>query len=321
MKDDKITLAHGAGGKEMEELIKRYSFFRGDWKNCSNDASTFNLGDKELLFTTDSFVVDPIFFPGGNIGHLAFAGTVNDILMMGGTPIGLSISAVIEEGFPIEELDKIIETIIELSKKYNVPVVTGDTKVMEKGKIDKIILNTSAVGLSENILTKKLEVGDKVILSGGLGEHAVALLSKRFDFETEVITDSKPLVNELNDVKKLIKQCKDPTRGGISASLNEIAEKNSVGILLDEEKIPAKNEVRKAVEMLGINLYELACEGRFVSIVSKENAEEVITKLKRYNSDASIIGEVVEGENVVLQTFLGKRILPKPSGRIVPRIC
>jgi hydrogenase expression/formation protein HypE len=322
---DIITLAHGSGGKEMQELIDSFKFTsRAGWENYDADSASIDISDdKKLFFTTDSFVVDPIFFPGGNIGHLAFCGTVNDLVVMGANPLGLSLGFVIEEGFPKIDLMKIIDSIDKLSQKTKIPIVTGDTKVMEKGKIDKIIINTSGVGIAgrDEALTRKVEVGDKVIISGGLGEHAVALLSKRFDYETTIVTDSKPLVEEINSVKHLLKMAKDPTRGGIAAVLNELAMKHKFGILLNEESIPAKKEVRKVAEMLGINLYELASEGRFICISAKENAREVEKKLKKFNEDAKIIGEITEGNKVIMQTILGKRILPQPVGRIVPRIC
>ncbi len=320
---DIITLAHGSGGKEMNELIKNLGFsYRGSWKNSDDDSATLDIGNnKNLVFTTDSFIVTPIFFPGGDIGHIAFCGTVNDLLMMGAKPIGLSLGIVIEEGFPEGDLMKIMETIKALSEKTKIPVVTGDTKVMEKGKLDKIIINTSGVGITEEILNKKILPEDKVIISGGIGEHEIALLSKRFNYETKIFTDSKPLVDEIESVKILIKIAKDPTRGGIASALNDISEKNSVGILINEESIPMKEEVRNVSEMLGISPYDLACEGRFICVVDKENAIAVEKKLKQFNKDARTIGEITDGDKVILQTILGKRILPMPSGRIVPRIC
>lgn len=348
-KKDIITLAHGSGGKEMIDLINNLRiYFRGEWSESDNDSSVLDIGDGKLLvFTTDSFVVDPLFFPGGDIGHIAFCGTVNDLAVMGAKPIGLSLSLVIEEGFSQNELRRILDSINSLSNQTKIPIVTGDTKVMDKNKVDKIIINTSGVGIASKneLLTKKIRAGDKVILSGGIGEHAVALLSKRFDYETSIITDSKPLVEELSAVRCLIKIAKDPTRGGISAVLNEIAERNNAGIMINEENIPMKKEVEKVTEMLGIDPYELASEGRFVCVSAPENAKKVESLLKRFNKQAAIIGEVIEindnngsGNNndsgnikneskhikkncVIIKTFLGKRILHTPSGIIVPRIC
>jgi len=213
MSDKKIiSLSHGSGGKEMNELISSFNFkARGKWKNCDDDSATIDINEnntnKHLVFTTDSFVVDPLFFPGGNIGHLAFCGTVNDLLVMGADPLGLSLSFIIEEGFAKSDLQKIVDSISTLSEQTNIPIATGDTKVMEKGKLDKIIVNTSGIGIvsEEKMLTRKINIGDKIIISGGLGEHAVALLSKRFDYETDIVTDSKPLNNEIYAVRELIK--------------------------------------------------------------------------------------------------------------------
>lgn len=325
MDKDIITLAHGSGGTEMDNLIKSFKIaHRGEWKNHDNDAATIDIGGgRSLVFTTDSFIVDPIFFPGGNIGHLAVCGTINDIAVMGAKPLGLSLSLVIEEGFSQEKLQKIIGSINKLSNETKIPIVTGDTKVMEKGKVDKIVINTSGVGIidSDELLIKKISVGDKIIVSGGIGEHAVALLSKRFDYKTEIITDSKPLIDEMMAVKDKIIFARDITRGGLAAVANEICEQNKVGIAFDEDIIPAKDEVRNVTEMLGINMYELACEGRFICIAPKERATEVEKKLRTFNPLAQVIGEVCEGRHVVVKTVLGKRILPKPTGRIVPRIC
>jgi len=315
-----IKLSHGAGGSEMQELVKRFIFNRGNWNNSDNDSANLKIGEDELLFTTDSFVVDPIFFNDGNIGHLAFCGTVNDLAVMGAEPLGLSLSFIIEEGFSFSDLDKIINTISELSKSTNIPIVTGDTKVMEKGKIDKIVINTSGVGMAKSILDKKIKIGDKVIISGGIGEHAVAILQERFDYKTELKSDSKPIIKEIRAVKDLVKQAKDPTRGGLAACLNEIAETNDIGILINEDDVPIKAEVRNLSDMLGIDTFNLACEGRFICIAEPNNALEVEKILKKYNPEAKIIGEVTQSD-VIIQTMLGKRILPKPQGRIVPRIC
>jgi len=325
MTADIISLAHGSGGREMVDLITSYHLpFRGKWENYDNDAATLDIGNGQLLvFTTDSFIVTPLFFPGGDIGHIAMCGTINDLAVLGAQPIGLSLALVIEEGFSTKQLDTILASIKKISRQTKIPVVTGDTKVMEKGTLDKIMINTSGVGLVKKteVLTKKVNKGDKVILSGGLGEHAVALLSKRFDYETSIKSDSQPIIEEVQRVKKLIKMAKDPTRGGIAATMNEMCQRQNIGMLLDEESIPVKPGVRKVTELLGINLYELACEGRFLCIASNQNAHKVERVLKSYNKDASIIGEVTTGNSVIIQSVLGKRILPVPSGRIVPRIC
>ncbi len=322
---EKISLSEGSGGKEMQDLIESLGIsFRGDWKNCSDDSAVLSLPDNSLLaFTTDSFVADPLFFPGGDIGKIAFCGTVNDLLVMGASPLGISLALIIEEGFPKNDLNKIILSLRFLSEKTKIPIVTGDTKVMENGKIDKIVINTSGVGLlkEKDLLSKDIHAGDKIILSGSLGEHAVALLSKRFDYKTSVITDSKPFIEEMDAVREKIKLAKDPTRGGLASCLNEISKSRKVGIVVYEDKIPVKEEVKSVTEMLGINVYELACEGRFICVTSESKAREVEAILKRFNKDAAIIGEVSEGDKVIMSTVLGKRVLPNPIGRIVPRIC
>ncbi|MCF7860715.1 hydrogenase expression/formation protein HypE [Candidatus Woesearchaeota archaeon] len=321
----KISLSQGSGGKEMMELIESFKFFRGKWTNSYDDSAILDISDgRFLVFTTDSFIVDPVFFPGGNIGDLAFCGTVNDLLMMGAKPLGLSLSYIIEEGFEDFKLSKITETIGRLSNKYKIPVATGDTKVMEKGKLDKIVINTSGVGLTESVLDGNAIVpGDKIIISGGLGEHAVALLSKRFDYETDIITDSRPLVDEMNSIRELIKYAKDPTRGGLASALNDMAKKTGFNLVLNEIDIPAKKEVQTVVDMLGINLYELASEGRMVCICSEQNSMKVLDRLKSFNDQASIVGTVanITDKKVIVKTSLGKRIMPTPTGRIVPRIC
>jgi hydrogenase expression/formation protein HypE len=320
-----VTLAEGSGGSEMAALISSLGISaRGRWKHCDDDSATLDIGSgKQLVFTTDSFVVDPIFFPGADIGHLAFCGTVNDLVVMGAEPLGISLALVLEEGLPKADLQRILGSINRLSAETAVPVVTGDTKVMERGKVDRIVINTSGVGLTDKdtVLDTEPVPGDRIILSGGIGEHAVALLSRRFDYRTSIVSDSKPLIEEMRSVKGILKRARDLTRGGLSAVANELCAQHGVGMVLEEEAIAAKKQVRAVTEMLGINLYELACEGRFLCIAAEAHARSVEKKLKRFNADAAVIGAVTRGDKVVVQTELGKRILPVPSGRIVPRIC
>jgi len=320
-----VKLSEGSGGEEMEKLISTFEFFKGDWKHHDNDSAVLD----KIVFTTDSYVVTPIFFPGGNIGKLAFCGTVNDLSVMGANPIGISLALIIEEGFPKEDLQKIVNTLGNLAYENKIPIVTGDTKVVEKGKIDKIMITTSGVGLLDEkigALDKKLNAGDKIIVSGTIGDHAVALLSKRFDFETDVNTDSKPLHLEMAGIRALIKQAKDITRGGLSSVLNEFCERENVSMMIYEEIIPVHAGVKKAVEFLGINLYELASEGKLVCICDEKKAYEVLSILKKFNKDAQVIGEITEckkegSPDVVCQTAFGKKIIHKPTGNIVPRIC
>ncbi|MGM5482507.1 MAG: hydrogenase expression/formation protein HypE [Nanobdellota archaeon] len=325
--DNILSVNEGSGGEEMQSFIDsiRKKFINSsEWGNLDNDGATFPL-DKEnnLVFTTDTFTVSPLFFPGGNIGDISFAGTVNDLVVMGADPIGISMGLVAEEGMPKDLFNKIIDSFSRHSKDMNIPLVTGDTKVVEKGKVDKIFINTSGVGLVKNkfLLTQKAEVGDKIIVSGGIGEHSVALLSERFDFETELVTDSKPLVHEMASVRGLVKQARDPTRGGLSAALTELSDSNNLGIKVDESSIPIKNEVNVVSEMLGLNPLEMACEGRVVCICKSSNAQEVLNKLKEYNTEASIIGEMVKKKEVILATTLGERPIKPPKGQLIPRIC
>ncbi len=328
--DDKnvISLNEGNGGEEMQSLLSSFlkDFYRGDkWKNSENDSATLKLPNGDfLVFTTDSFVVNPIEFPNTNIGHLAVCGTINDLVVMGADVLGLSLGIIVEEGFEKSKLKRIIESINNVSKEYKIPVVTGDTKVMEKGSIDKIVINVSGVGIAKEVLDKPIKKGDKIILSGGIGEHGVALLSQRFDFETSIVSDSKPLVNEMREIRNFVKIAKDPTRGGLSSTLNEIAEQNKLEIEIIDKEVKVKREVKSAVEIFGLDYYELANEGKVVVVVSPENEKKVLDVLKKYNELASVIGEVKEVNKkgkVVLKTDFGSRILEVPSGRIVPRIC
>jgi hydrogenase expression/formation protein HypE len=319
-----IKLSEGSGGREMQALIGTLRGQLGptnNWKHSGDDGATFSLGDQQLVFTTDAYVVTPIFFPGGNIGKIAFCGTVNDLAVMGARPIGISLSLILEEGFSKEEFTTIIDTIGKLSRETGIPVVTGDTKVVERGGIDKIIINTSGVGLAVRVLEAPLEVGDAIIVSGGLGEHGAALLARRFELETTLQTDSKPLHEELAAIGDYIKQAKDITRGGLAAILNELSEKNSVALTVEEAVVPLHDEVRALTEMLGIDVYSLASEGRFVCIVAPEQEKRVLEILRTFNPSAVQIGRVSAGRGVSVQTVYGKKILSMPSGNIVPRIC
>lgn len=319
---EKVKLSEGSGGKEMQALVSaiRSRLYSGKWKNTRDDAASIDFNGK-LFFTSDSYVVTPLFFPGGNIGKIAFCGTANDLSVMGAKPIGISLGLVIEEGLPKKELFRVIETIGRLSKEHGIPIVTGDTKVMEKGSVDKLVINTSGVGISEKTLDEELEEGDHIIVSGGLGEHAAALLAERFEMDSGIKTDSKPLWNEISSVIELIRQAKDITRGGLAAVLNELAEKNGKQFFIEEEKIPVKKEVRSLTEILGIDFYPLACEGRFVCICPEENSKAVVEKLKKFNPMAADIGKVRKGNGILVQTRFGKKPLKSPSGKIVPRIC
>lgn len=324
-----ITLNDGSGGAQMQKLIERIRNklkLGGGWKNINDDAAALDLKNKfnnnNLVFTTDSYTVNPIFFPGGDIGKLSVCGTINDLAVMGAEPVGISLSLIIEEGFSEIDLMRIISSIAEVSEKTNIPVVTGDTKVMDKGSVDKLVINTSGIGFAENIISNSgLSLGDKILVSGTIGDHGIALLSKRFDYETKLVSDCAPVLKESRAISKYVTAMKDPTRGGIAAVLNEMAEKSNVKIILDEKNIPIKREVKAVCELLGLSVYEIACEGRFVCGVKKEHAGDALKILKKFNPDAAVIGEVVSGSGVFVQTIVGMRHLEVPRGKLIPRIC
>lgn len=325
-RNNNITLDMGGGGQKSSELISEIRKIIGDagkWMNSGDDGAVFNLGKEKLVFTTDAFIVDPLFFPGGDIGKIAICGTINDLSVMGAKPIGISLSLVIEEGFPENDLKKIMKSIREISKKTGVPIVTGDTKVTERGKIDKIEITTAGVGLAKRIISNGgARVGDVVICSGDLGEHAVALLAKRFNYKTKLKSDCKPLNSELEKVGKFLSASKDPTRGGLAANLNEIADKSKVKIILNERELPYKKEVVAITKLLGLDIFSLASEGRFIATLKKNEAKKVLTILRKFNPEAKVIGEVLSGRGLYLKTELGGLIkIEVPRGKLIPRIC
>ncbi len=336
MKNKIIELEMGGGGKKSEELIgniRKILSVKGKWKNTKDDGAIYDLGRdakfcvstgcNKLVFTTDAFIVDPLFFSGGDIGKIAICGTLNDLSVMGAKPIGLSLSIVIEEGFLESDLEKIINSIQNVSKITGVPIVTGDTKVTEKGKIDKIEITTSGVGLASKIISNDgAKVGDDIIVSGDLGEHAVALLAKRFNYQTKIKSDCQPLLQEIQAVSKYLTSCKDPTRGGLSAVLNEMAQKSKTKFVLDEKTLPFKKETMAISELLGIDFFSFPSEGRFVATVAKKNSKKVIEILKKYNKSARIVGEVQNGKEVWLKTKIGAvKKIEVPRGKLIPRIC
>lgn len=290
-----------------------------------NDCPVGRASSKEggfIAFTTDAFVIDPIFFPGGNIGDLAFNGTLNDLLMQGAEPLGISLAIVLEEGLPFPDFEKILKSIGECSKATKVPIATGDTKVVPRGAIDKIMITTSGVGIVEKILTDKgLSPGDKIIASGTLGDHGAALLAGRFNYRTNLKSDTKPLLEELRAVKNYLTAAKDPTRGGMASVLNEMAEKSRVKIVLDEEKIPVKKETAAIARLLGMGKYALASEGRFIAGVRANDAELVLENLKKFDKNAIIMGEAINGGGVYIKNKLREKKLDTPEGILVPRIC
>ncbi len=331
---DKILLAHGSGGKLSHKLVDEFlTLFANPLLSKLDDSAVFELSGR-LAFTTDSYTVSPIFFPGGDIGKLAVYGTVNDLAMCGAKPIYLSLSFIIEEGLPTGELKRIAQSVQEAASIAGVEIVTGDTKVVNQGSADKLFINTSGLGVVSkevNISASNAKPGDKVILSGTVGDHGVAILSQRegFDFKVKLESDCAPLnklVEEMLEFPTSIHCLRDPTRGGLATTLNELAEKSGVGIEIDEARLPIKEEVQAICELLGFDPLYLANEGKLVAIVAPDKAEEILSKMRQneYAKEAEIIGEVVSEHKgrVVVKTHLGtSRIIDMLSGELLPRIC
>jgi len=344
-----ITMLHGAGGSYMHSLIKEYFLKLADnfgevGLELLDDAAVVN----GIVFKTDSYVVRPIFFKGGDIGRLAVSGTVNDIAMMGGDPIALSLAVILEEGFPKKDLARIVESIKRTAEEAEVHIVTGDTKVMERNALDKIAITTSGIGVRSKELDYNFKVlsrsrtikipwlvplnlrpGDKIIVSGTIGDHTIAILASRegLGFETNVESDVKPLNKMMKSILEVggIADAKDPTRGGLADLLNDWYEKSGLGIYIREEDIPVKDEVRSAAEFLGIDILEMGNEGKAVIAVEPELAKDVLEALRStpWGKDANIIGEVRKDiDGVILETMVGgKRLVSRPIGDPVPRIC
>lgn len=347
---NRISMAHGGGGTAMQELIKKYvlKYLGGSSAEVPLEALDDSAVIEDIVLKSDSHTVKPLFFPGGDIGRLAITGTVNDIAAVGAEPLALTSGFIIEDGFEIETFENILKSMQETCEEAGVYVLTGDTKVMEKGALDKFVVNTSGIGkrsryLDENLqivrehrdlksrwlLDSNLSNGDSIIVSGTLGDHGIAVLSSRegYGFETEVKSDMMPLnkvVNELLQIGGIV-NIKDPTRGGLANVLNEWSEKSNIGITIHEENIPIRTGVKAACEMLGIDPLEIGNEGKLVIATIPEKAEEILDKLKgtEIGHDAAIIGKVTKGSNyVVLETSIGgKRIILPPIGDPVPRIC
>ncbi len=333
---DKVLLAHGGGGSLSNKLIEKMFFheFDNEILNKMHDGAVFDTQEGKMAFSTDSFVIQPIFFPGGNIGELAVNGTVNDLACCGAVPQYLSLSFIIEEGFSMDDLWKIVQSIKSAADKADVKIVTGDTKVVEKGKADKIFINTSGVGIVKKGLTispKNCNTGDKIIVTGTIADHGICIMSLRagLEFETQIESDTAPLnqmVNEILNVSDKIKVLRDPTRGGLASTLNEIASSSGKGILLYEDKIPVREDVKGVCEMLGLDPLYVANEGKLLIFVDADDAEKVLKTVKNneYGKHAAIIGEVQELNDkiVKLKTTIGTtRIVDMISGEQLPRIC
>ncbi|MDB6128432.1 MAG: hydrogenase expression/formation protein HypE [Verrucomicrobia bacterium] len=331
-----IVMGHGSGGKLTHRLIERVIApqFANPLLDTLHDGAIFPAGGCRLAFTTDSFVVSPIFFPGGDIGTLAVNGTVNDLAMCGAHPLYLSVAFILEEGFPMRDFERVVRSIKAAAGAADVTVVTGDTKVVDRGKGDQIYITTSGVGTVHSgvdIDPRRAVVGDKVIVSGPIAVHGIAIMSVRenLEFETQVTSDTAPLHGL---VEAMLAACddlhvlRDPTRGGVTSTLSEIAEQAKVGIRLEEAAIPITEEVRGACEILGLDPLYVANEGKLIAVVPANAATRVLAAMRRHplGSDAAIIGEVVpeHAGMVVMNTRVGgTRVVDMLAGEQLPRIC
>jgi hydrogenase expression/formation protein HypE len=331
-----VLLAHGGGGKLTHELIGKMfePAFRNDLLSSMHDGAVISLKSGRIAFTTDSYVVSPIFFPGGDIGELAVNGTVNDLAMCGARPLYLSCAFVIEEGLPMEDLSRIVTSMKHAAEKAGVQIVTGDTKVVDRGKGDKIFITTAGIGIVDEgveISPSRATPGDLILLNGPIGLHGITILSVRegLQFETTIGSDTAALnhlVQDMLSVSGNVHVLRDPTRGGVASTLNEIASQANVGISIVQEQIPVTEEVRGACELLGLDPLYVANEGRLIAIVAKEDAGMVLDVMKRHPQGAGscVIGEVVASHpgTVVMKTAIGgTRVVDMLSGEQLPRIC
>jgi len=335
MNDETILLAHGSGSRLSHDLIEKNLLppLTNPLLAKLDDSAVFDLSGR-LAFTTDSYLVSPIFFPGGDIGKLAVCGTVNDLSMSGAAPLYLSLSFIIEEGLTFGELKKVVVSIKTAAEEAGVKIITGDTKVVNRGSADKLFINTSGIGIiSEgvDISGANARVGDKIILSGTIGDHGIAVMSQRegLKFSVPVKSDCAPLNKLVSDMLKAslkISCLRDPTRGGLATTLNEFARQSGVGIRIEEEKIPVRDAVRAACELLGFDPLYVANEGKLAAVVAPNDAGKILAKMKRnkYGVEAAVIGEVTDEHKgkVILKTRLGaSRIVDMLSGELLPRIC
>lgn len=354
VKDTHITLAHGSGGKAMHELVEGLfvEYLRNPLLEMMEDQAVFEVGGDggaesgqsasrvKMAFTTDSYVVDPIFFPGGDIGRLAVNGTVNDLAMSGARPLYLSAGFILEEGFPIADLKRILESMRDAAAEAGVQIVTGDTKVVQKGSADKLFINTAGVGIIHTpaqISATRACPGDKIILSGSIGDHGTTILIARgeLELETDIESDTAPLNRLVEDMLDeaarqssvdAIHSLRDPTRGGVATTLNEIALSSEVCMQIYESRIPVRDEVKGACEILGLDPLYVANEGRLIAIVAGDIAEVIVERMRQnqYGREAQIIGEVKEeprGIVAMVTAFGGTRIVDMLAGEQLPRIC
>lgn len=333
---DKVMLSHGGGGKISQQMIQQIFFqnFNNEYLNLAHDGAMFSINGTRLAFSTDSYVVQPIFFPGGNIGEMAINGTVNDIACCGAKPLFISVGFILEEGFPIADLQRIVESMGTAARNAGVQIVTGDTKVVERGKGDKIFINTSGIGLireNANISPKNCKPDDVIIINGKIAEHGMAIMSARngLEFETTIVSDTcalNTMIETVLNVSDEIHVLRDPTRGGLASSLNEICQASDVGIVIDETQIPISEEVQSACELLGFDPLYVANEGKILIFAAASDADKIIETMKQFDCgrDSCVIGFATAQDKkmVRLKTSIGShRIVDMISGEQLPRIC
>jgi len=336
---DRITLKYGAGGSAMRALIEQVfapgfgDVAGGIGLSAMDDGAAIPVGDKWLVVTTDSHVVQPVFFPGGDIGRLAVCGTVNDLAMMGATePLALTCAAILEDGFPRAELERIWASIRIACEEAGTTIVTGDTKVMRKGELDRIVLTTTGVALTSRVVPDcGLRPGDRIIVTGTMGDHGLAILATRGELalDTELASDVAPLNSLIRRALAVggdaIVAMKDPTRGGLASALHEMADKSRVGVILDERAVPIRDNVRAVGELLGIDPLLVANEGKAVIGIRPERADAVLDAIRSHplGRAAAIVGECVEDRpgSVIADTGFGRRLLVEAEGELQPRIC
>ncbi|WP_301100693.1 hydrogenase expression/formation protein HypE [Propionivibrio sp.] len=332
----RVEMCHGSGGRAMAQLIDELfaKLLTNDYLAQGDDAAVLPALPGRLVISTDSHVVSPLFFPGGDIGSLAVHGTVNDVAVMGARPLYLAASFILEEGFPLAELKRIVESMARAAAAANVLIVTGDTKVVEKGKGDGVFITTTGFGVARDGVTlsgNRARPGDKILLSGRIGEHGMAILSQRegLTFDAPIISDSAALgglIEAMLDSRADLRALRDPTRGGLATTLNELARQSAVGMMLDESAIPVAPAVAAACEFLGLDPCYIANEGKLVALCGPQDADKLLDVMRQHpqGQNAAIIGEVIEDSHAFVQMTTcmgGRRILDWLSGEQLPRIC
>ena len=338
MKQKHILLGHGSGGQMSHDLIEKLfvRYFDNEILQQQGDSALLELPANTISFTTDSFVVDPLFFSGGNIGKLAIAGTVNDLAVSGAEPLYMSASFIIEEGFSLNELEDIVKTMAQEANKAGVKIVTGDTKVVDRGKCDKVFINTTGVGYlpeKNRVISsgEKIKPGDKIIINGSIADHGMCIMAARNDLNisSAIKSDCAPLnglIKEALAVSNNIKFMRDATRGGISTVLNELVSGKEFGLEIDEKEIVVHENVKGICELLGFDPFYVANEGKVIMVVAAEDASKVIETIQQneFGKEASIIGEITEthpGKGWIITGIGGRRVIDMLAGEQLPRIC